>query len=1635
VTIAAKNNSGQGYAALSFNQSGGYVPPDTVGAAGPINYVETVNQTVAIYSPKSTGASSTTAALSTFWFTTGGLPRADSGSGLSDPIVIYDDAIGRFVVGDQDVDFNSHVSNFDIAASKSSSPSALDTANWNFYQIHTTESGFDADYPGNFGFNHDALVITLNMFGVFGGGHVQVISVNNADLANGVSQSSLHVYQNDLSDFSVRATTMHGSVAGDPMWLVTEHGDNTSIDVIKMTNVLSTLPTFTYTNLAVTPYSPIANPLNPNGTVITNNIDTRIMKAAEWNGVLVATHHVAVSSTQDVAQWYSINVSGTPSLLDQGRVSAGNNTYITYPSIDINSSGQIGMTYMKSGTDSSTDYMSMYVTGRTSSDPAGTMETSVLVPAGHGQANYSDFTGSGRAGDLGGINVDLSDGSFWAANEFANTQGTANWGTAVANFTISNPVSTTHLSVSPSVSSVTAGTAFSVTVTALTAGNAVDPTYRGTIHFTSSDSQATLPANYTFVAADGGVHTFTNGVTLVTAGSQSVTATDTTNGTIRGSGTISVNPAAASTLAVTGFPSPVTAGSAGTVTVTAKDPYGNTATGYTGTVHFTSSDGQAALPANSTLTNGTGSFSATLKTAGTQSLTATDPVTSSITGSQTGITVNPAAASTLTVAGFPSPVTAGTAGSFTVTAKDPYGNKATGYTGTVHFTSSDAQAVLPANSTLTNGTGSFSATLKTAGTQSLTATDSVTSSITGSQTGIVVNPAAASTLVVASFPSPVTAGTVGTFAVTAKDPYGNTATGYTGTVHFTSSDCQAALPANSTLTNGTGSFSATLKTAGTQSLTATDTVTSSITGSQLGITVNAAAADHLAIAAPASSTSGVAFSITVTAQDPFNNTATTYLGTVRFTSSDTSATLPGNYSFTAADNGAHTFANGVTLQSTGLQTVTATDTATSTITGTASVNVVAPAQATHLAVSAPGSTTAGAGFTITVTALDASNNTVPNYRGTIHFTSSDTHAGVVLPVDYTFVAADNGVHMFSSGVTLVSAGSQTVTATDTANSTITGSATVTVNPASASTFVVAGFPSPVTAGSAGTFTVTAKDTYGNTATGYSGTVHFTSSDGQAALPANSTLTNGTGSFSATLKTAGTQSLTATDLVTSTITGSQSGITVNPAAASTLTVTGFPSPVTAGTAGTFTVTAKDPYGNTATGYSGTVHFTSSDAQAALPANSMLTNGTGSFSATLKTAGTQSLTATDSVTSSITGSQTGITVNPAAASTLIVAGFPSPVTAGTAGSFTVTAKDPYGNTATGYTGTVHFTSSDNQASLPANSTLTNGAGSFSATLNTVGTQSITATDTVSSSITGTQSGITVNAALFVGHINFTNSTTDTDNYAGYTDDIGLAYGPRGGGLSFGWNQNNTANARDRNNPAAPDERYDTLSIMQEKSNPNASWKIAVPNGTYTVHLVAGDPSFVNGVFAMNVNGVLTVSGTPTSSNRWISGTVSITVSNGFITVTNASGSRNNKVDFIDITQTSAPAPLLSSKIGTDRPGGDVVQFTPDSSNRANRDGSPAPTALPAVIRSAATAFAMPVVSVGQEQTTANSTADPAMPVPDLFLEAQDVHQFLGPDVESLVPAIHGRQRSNPPADWFTDSWLTDSWLSFRLSDDGL
>lgn len=108
---------------------------------------------------------------------------------------------------------------------------------------------------------------------------------------------------------------------------------------------------------------------------------------------------------------------------------------------------------------------------------------------------------------------------------------------------------------------------------------------------------------------------------------------------------------------------------------------------------------------------------------------------------------------------------------------------------------------------------------------------------------------------------------------------------------------------------------------------------------------------------PQTVTAGNSQSVTVTVTNP----ASTYTGTLHFTSSDPQAVLPPDYTFTAGDNGSHTF-SGIQFRTAGIQSLTVTDTATPSITATASTTVVGGA-ATSMTIVSGNSQTANIGAT------------------------------------------------------------------------------------------------------------------------------------------------------------------------------------------------------------------------------------------------------------------------------------------------------------------------------------------------------------------------------------------------------------------------------------------------------------------------------------------------------------------------------------------------------------------------------------------------------------------------------------------------------------------------------------------------
>ena len=242
-----------------------------------------------------------------------------------------------------------------------------------------------------------------------------------------------------------------------------------------------------------------------------------------------------------------------------------------------------------------------------------------------------------------------------------------------------------------------------------------------------------------------------------------------------------------------------TAGAKYSFTVTPEDAGGDVSV-YSGTISISSSDtgSSTVLPAP-TAAAGAHTFSATLTTAGVQSITATDvKAKKTLTGTLSGITVSPAATALLTWSAVsptqtnsPGEFPVGSPLSFTLRAMDKYRNATPAYAGKVAFSSStDRAAVLPAAYTFTpatdRGSHTFLLTPKTVGSETYTATDSHTSTITGKivvPVSLAVGPA-------------TTADLEGTVAVPFSQTF--TASGATGAVTWTSTNLPSWLSLNRT---------------------------------------------------------------------------------------------------------------------------------------------------------------------------------------------------------------------------------------------------------------------------------------------------------------------------------------------------------------------------------------------------------------------------------------------------------------------------------------------------------------------------------------------------------------------------------------------------------------------------------------------------------------------------------------------------------------------------------------------------------------------------------------------------------------------------------------------------------------------
>jgi len=569
--------------------------------------------------------------------------------------------------------------------------------------------------------------------------------------------------------------------------------------------------------------------------------------------------------------------------------------------------------------------------------------------------------------------------------------------------------------------------------------------------------------------------------------------------------------------------------------------------------------------------------------------------------------------------------------------------------------------------------------------------------------------------------------------VLVQDPYGNTVTGDSSSVTIASGT--TAFTGDSTLTASASSGVVTFGNLKPTTVGSANTLTAS-DGSLTGATssefvVLAGLPDHFAISTISSpQTAGAAITgITLTAQNANNSTMTTFVGTV---------TYGGSAGITGTSG---SFVNGV-LSGVSVTPIVAGSGKTFTVTVGAVTSTstfdVNPGALDHLMISTIPSQTAGTAITgITLTALDAHNNTLssgPNaFTGTVAFsgtagitgTSASFTAGVLSGVSVTPSVAGSG---------------KTFIVTD-AVSGKTGSSTFDVSPGELDHFAIVGIASPETAGTAITnITLTAQDANHNTVQSFTGTVTYSGTaliTGTSAAFVSGVLANV--SVTPTLAGSGLNFI-----VTDSISGKTGTSTfdINPGALDHFTISSIASPQTAGTAITgITLTARDANANT------------------------LSTGPNTFSGTVAYSGTAGITGTsagftagvlsgDSVTPTVAGSAktfivtssaklgtSTFDVSPAAvsaASSTVVASPGAVVANGTSiSTITVTVRDAYNNGIAGNTVTLASNrGSADTISAASGTSSAAGVVTFTAKSTKLGSSVFSATDVTDSNLAITQ-----------------------------------------------------------------------------------------------------------------------------------------------------------------------------------------------------------------------------------------------------------------------------------------------------------
>ncbi len=415
-------------------------PPDTNGAVGATQYVQWVNESFAVFDKTTGGLIYGPVNGNTLWSGFGGGCQNNNDG---DPIVKYDQIAGRWVFTQFSVSTTPYLQC--VAVSTTSDA----TGTYNRYSFNYGNTQFP-DYP-KLGVWPDAYYISYNIFNngtTFAG--AKVCAFDRSKMLTGAAATQ-QCFQLSTSYGGLLPADLDGTTAppsGSPNFFM-NFGAN-SLNLWKFHVDFATPANSTFTGPTNIPVASFSAACSGGGTCIpqpgtSNKLDSlgdRLMYRLAYRNFgtyesLVVNHSVTAGgnkrSSVTSVRWYEIrNPNGTPSVFQQGTLSAADGISRWMGSIAMDKVGDIALGYSAS---SSTTYPSIRYTGRVPTDPLGTMQAENSIQAGGG----SQTGNLHRWGDYSAMAVDPVDGcTFWYTSEYEKTSGSFNWSTRIASFKFPN---------------------------------------------------------------------------------------------------------------------------------------------------------------------------------------------------------------------------------------------------------------------------------------------------------------------------------------------------------------------------------------------------------------------------------------------------------------------------------------------------------------------------------------------------------------------------------------------------------------------------------------------------------------------------------------------------------------------------------------------------------------------------------------------------------------------------------------------------------------------------------------------------------------------------------------------------------------------------------------------------------------------------------------------------------------------------------------------------------------------------------------------------------------------------------------------------------------------------------------------